>query len=362
MPKLLIVIARLNKGGTAQYIGQLATQLPKHGYQVLVATGHVQGHEIEDEIIKKILITRIKRLGRKISPINDLKARNELKNVIKEFKPDLIYSHTFKAGAITRSIKTDIPIIHAFHGHLLDEPELAGIKVKIATAIERKLAPKAKFLVAVGKRVSKELLEVGVGNPSQFVSIPPGVPSLKLQRKSIALKKLNLAQDVKPNVVWLARMVSVKRPDRVIDLAKAIPEARFIMAGGGELLSSIRSQAPKNLEVLQWSSPADVYSISDISISTSVNEGMPISLIEAQLAGVPVIALDVGSIAEVVQDGKTGYLLPEFDNEFIKKLRKLLKDKRLRNQFGKSAKKRAKKEFDPGRLIQDHLRLFQKTI
>jgi glycosyltransferase involved in cell wall biosynthesis len=89
---------------------------------------------------------------------------------------------------------------------------------------------------------------------------------------------------------------------------------------------------------------------------------MPISLIEAQLAGVPVIALDVGSIAEVVQDGKTGYLLPEFDNEFIKKLRKLLKDKRLRNQFGKSAKKRAKKEFDPGRLIQDHLRLFQKTI
>ena len=85
MPKLLIVIARLNKGGTAQYISELALQLPKHGYQVLIATGFVQGQEIEDEITKKLPIRRIKNLGRKVDPIKDLKARAELKNLINEF-------------------------------------------------------------------------------------------------------------------------------------------------------------------------------------------------------------------------------------------------------------------------------------
>ncbi len=178
MPKILIVIARLNKGGTAQYIGQLAKALSKHKYQVLVATGYVQGHEIEDEIAKEIPIARINNLGRRVSPLKDLKARTEIQKLIDFYNPDIIYTHTFKAGALTRTIKTKTPIIHAYHGHLLDEPELSGFKIKIAMAIERKLAAKAKFLVTVGKQVSKELIEAGVGKPNQYISIAPGVAPL----------------------------------------------------------------------------------------------------------------------------------------------------------------------------------------
>jgi glycosyltransferase involved in cell wall biosynthesis len=362
MPKLLIVIARLNKGGTAQYIGQLATQLPKHGYKVLVATGQVQGQEIEDEITKTIPIARIKHLGRKISPINDLKARKKLKNLIKEFKPDLIYSHTFKAGAITRTIKTDTPIIHAFHGHLLDEPELAGIKIKIATAIERKLAPKAEYLVTVGKKVAQDLQKAGVGTKSQYISIAPGVVPLKLENKTKARKSLGIEKEKRPIIVWLARVVAVKGPERVIELAKKFPNARFLMAGGGDLLQSIKNQAPENLFVLGWKDAKELWSVADIAISTSENEGMPIALIEAQLAGIPVIALDAGSVSEVIDQGKTGFVVKEFNEKYFQYLNQLLKDKKLRNKFGKEAKKRAQKEFDPGRLIQDHLKLFQKAI
>lgn len=361
MPKILIVIARLNKGGTAQYIGQLAKELPKHKYQVLVATGHVQGHEIEDEITKEIPIKRIKNLGRKVSPLKDLKARSEIKKAIKKFKPDLIYSHTFKAGLLTRTIKTDIPIIHAFHGHLINEPELKGLKIKVAMAIERKLAPKAKYLVTVGKNVAAELLAYKVGSESQYISIAPGVKPLKLTPRTKVRKSLHLEKEKRPIIAWLARVVAVKGPERVIELARAIPEARLIMAGGGDLLNQIKGNAPENLTVFGWKSATDIWSVADIAISTSENEGMPIALIEAQLAGIPVIAINVGSVSEVIDSGKTGYVFENFDSKYISKVKELTKNKKLRNKLGKAAAKRSKKEFDPGRFVQDHLKLFKRA-
>jgi glycosyltransferase involved in cell wall biosynthesis len=89
---------------------------------------------------------------------------------------------------------------------------------------------------------------------------------------------------------------------------------------------------------------------------------MPIALIEAQLAGIPVIALDAGSVSEVIDSGKTGYVSKDFKQKYFQYLNQLLKDKKLRTKLGKTAKKRAKKEFDPGRLIQDHIKLIEKTI
>ena len=360
--KILFVIARLNKGGTAQYIGELAQQLPKYGYQVLIATGFVQGQEIEDEITIKLPIKRIKNLGRKIDPIKDLKARTELKNLIYDFKPDLIYSHTFKAGALTRSIKTEIPIIHAFHGHLLDEPELAGAKVKLATAIEKILAPRAKYLVTVGKKVADDLLKKGVGLKSQYVSIAPGVHPLKLEKKSTARKALKLELEKRPIIVWLARVVAVKGPEKVIGLADAIPEARFLMAGGGDLFNQIKAKAPKNLTLVGWQPASRMWSIADIAISTSANEGIPVALIEAQLAGVPVIALDAGSVKEVIANKKSGFIFNKCDQNYISLLKKLSKEKILRKKLGNYGEEYAKKEFDPERLVQDHLKLFKKTI
>ena len=104
MPKVLIVIARLNVGGTAQYIGELVKGLKGSKYEVLVATGHVQGAEVEDAIVGSLPLVRVPAMGRKISLVSDLKARQQLKRVIADFQPDLIYSHTFKAGLLARSI------------------------------------------------------------------------------------------------------------------------------------------------------------------------------------------------------------------------------------------------------------------
>jgi len=219
--RVLHVIARLNVGGTARYITQLANELPKHGIETLVATGYVQGAEIEDESASNIKLVRIKSLGRSINPIKDLFAHRQLQAVIKEFKPDIIHSHTFKAGFIVRARKQAVPVVHTFHGHLLDDPEFSGFKASVITAIERRLANKASKLVSVGERVAEELVEMNVGVKEQYVNIAPGVKELSITPRIDALKNLDLSDDGRPIIGWIARVTRVKNPMRALEVARA---------------------------------------------------------------------------------------------------------------------------------------------
>ena len=126
--RVLHVIARLNVGGTARYITQLANELPKHGIETFVATGFVQGSEVEDPSAQSIKLIRIKSMGRSIRPIKDHHARKELEKIVAEVKPDIIHTHTFKAGYVIRIKNQPVPVVHTFHGHLLDDPEFSGFK------------------------------------------------------------------------------------------------------------------------------------------------------------------------------------------------------------------------------------------
>lgn len=362
MPKVLIVIARLNVGGTAQYIGELVKGLKPSKYEVLVATGHVQGAEVEDGVVNSLPLVRVPAMGRKISLVADWKARKQLKKVIADFKPDLIYSHTFKAGLLARSIKSSAPKIHAFHGHLLGEPELQGFKSRIVVLLERYLSKRSKALVTVGERVARELLEEKVGVANQYRSIAPGVNPLQLEDKNTARDSLGISDEIKPIVVWMARVTAVKAPMRVVEIATAIPEARFLLAGGGDLLEEVKSAAPENLTVLGWQSASKMWAVADLAISTSENEGMPVALIEAQLAGVPVVAVNVGSVAEVIADGETGYVFDEFGPEFIAQVRELVLEKTEIASLGKRAKNRARDEFSPQKMVNSHLALFDEIL
>lgn len=362
MPKVLIVIARLNVGGTAQYIGELVRGLASSQFQVLVATGHVQGAEVEDEIVNDIPLVRIPAMGRRISLVSDIKARRQIKQVIREFQPDLIYSHTFKAGLLCRSFKSDTPRAHAFHGHLLSDPEFQGFKSRVGVWIERFLAKKSSVLVTVGERVASELLQEKIGSANQYHSIAPGVQEIFLVEKDKARELLGITSESRPIVVWMARVTHVKGPERVVDMARAIPEVRFLMAGGGDQLGDIKKIAPSNLTVLGWQSAAIMWSVADLAISTSFNEGMPVALIEAQMAGVPVIAVDAGSVAEVVADKLTGYVFHEFGIEYIEKVRELTSDSKKLKELGEAAKQRSELLFSPKTLVGKHIKLFDDLI
>jgi len=360
--RVLHVIARLNVGGTARYITQLANELPKHDIETLVATGYVQGAEIEDASAASIKLVRIKSLGRSINPIKDYLANRQLQKVINEFKPDIIHSHTFKAGFISRVRKQEVPVIHTFHGHLIDDPEFSGMKSRIITAVERKLAKNSAKLVTVGQRVADELAETNVGVKAQYLNIPPGVKELSITPRMDALKNLGITDDGRPIIGWIARVTGVKNPMRALEVAHAIPSAHFVMAGGGDLLEEVKEVAPSNVSVVGWAKAEDLFGASDLILSTSENEGMPIALIEAQLAGKPVVATDVGGVSEVIANHETGLVTNKNAGSIAAALNSLILDTQKRTQMSTLATSRARALFSVEQMIKAHVSLYKSIV
>ena len=360
--RVLHVIARLNVGGTARYITQLANELPKHGIETFVATGFVQGDEVEDPSAQLIDVIRIPALGRSINPIKDHRARKQLEKIIREIKPDIIHTHTFKAGYVTRMKKQSVPVVHTFHGHLLDDPEFSGIKSKVIIEVERKLAKKTAKLVTVGRRVADELLEEKIGHRAQYVNIPPGVVAVDVTPRAQALANLNLDDTGKPIVGWIARVTGVKNPMRALEVADVLPDTHFVMAGGGDLLDQVKAAAPSNVSVLGWADAADLFGASDIIMSTSENEGMSVALIEAQLAGKPVVATDVGSVSEVILNHETGIVTNKNAGSIALALESLILDKAKRKEMGNLAAARAQSLFSVDRMIGAHIELYASIL
>ena len=357
--KVLHVIARMNVGGTARYIEELIDGAAEFGYEAELATGYVQGQEVESAGFNKKTTHRIAHLGRKISPINDLRAYSELKKVIAQVNPDIIHSHTFKAGLLARLVPGQFKRIHTFHGHLFEDQSFSALQKFVILRAEKFLAKRTNQFVSVGIRVGEDLRKLNIGRNSKWVSIAPGVRPLKKQKKSDTRKKLKLPA-TGLIVGWMARVTSVKNPHLALEIAAQFPDTTFVIAGGGDLLDDIKSKAPKNVKVIGWSDSSLMWSAVDVVLSTSDNEGMPIALIEAQLAGLPVVATDVGSCSEVIKSGKTGFVVPKDKSELKKALTLLNVDYKKRASFGKAAKANSQKHFTVDKMLSAHAQIYRK--
>jgi glycosyltransferase involved in cell wall biosynthesis len=195
------------------------------------------------------------------------------------------------------------------------------------------------------------LLEREIGQPEQFTNIPPGVEPLKIP-KAKPRKKITIG--------WIARVTGVKNPLRTLEIAKLFPDVQFLIAGGGDMLEQVKAQAPRNTKVLGWTDAAKLFADSDIILSTSENEGMPIALIEAQLASKPVVATNVGGVSEVVINNKTGFVTRKNTQDLAEALKKLVYSKALRAAQGKAAKTHATKAFSVDTMIKAHILLYKK--
>ena len=354
--KVLHVIARMNVGGTARYVSELVEAIPNSK----LATGFVQGSEVEDPSVSKIPVVRLKHLGRKISLVNDYKAWSELREVVRECKPEIIHTHTFKAGLIGRLVRGKHQHIHTFHGHLFEDNSFSGLEKKLITLVEKWLASRANVLVSVGLNVGKELREAGIGVGQKWVSIAPGVEALTLLEKSEARKSIGVNES-EMLIGWMARMTSVKNPNLLLQVASRLPDVQFVMAGGGDLLETIKSNAPENIKVIGWADAATFWSAVDIAISTSDNEGMPVALIEAQLAGLPVIATNVGSNSEVIQDEGTGLIASRSVDALVGAVNRFTSLPSLIRTQGDKGRERASKEFSLEKMIRSHADLYREV-
>jgi len=364
--KIVHVIARFNVGGTATWLNTLSRELEKQGHVSHILTGNSKYPEIEARMLQDLSFTRIPHLGRSLNLSDDFRALIEIRRIIKRLKPDIVNTHTAKAGVLGRiavlSLGRGRPALaHTIHGHLLTG-YFSAFKVRIVILIERLLSRFTDLMLFAGERVRDECLNTNIGKLEKSAVVKPGLRLLEEINKNTSFRSLNIEIPTRLKVGWLGRLTKVKRPDRVVEIARKLSEIEFVVGGDGELKSALQDNAPLNCHFLGWVNPQQFWNEIDIALITSDNEALPISIIEAQLCSLPCVATNAGSTSEVVLDGINGFLTSMDINEMVEKLRFLATNPELRQEFGERAQLRATQVFSPERQASDHLRAYEKAI
>jgi len=162
-------------------------------------------------------------------------------------------------------------------------------------------------------------------------------------------------------VGWLGRLVQIKRPDILLEVAKAIPDAFFLVGGAGELEEIITSYKGSNLKFVGWALPEEFWPACDIALLTSDNEGLPTALIEAAMCEVSIVARNVGSVREIFQDRIGGFLY-EDSKQAVERIRYLTNDKTAAKNAGIAANQFANSRFSEELFIQKHIDLYESII
>jgi glycosyltransferase involved in cell wall biosynthesis len=368
--RVMRVIARMNVGGPAVQAVALMTGLPAEQFDQRLYAGSVGEGEADyvDLRAPGLTVHRVPGLGRRVRPGDDLRSLVSLMTAMRRFRPHIVHTHTAKAGTLGRiaALLSGVPIrVHTFHGHLL-HGYFPARTARMVISVESALARRTDRLIAVGAQVRDDLLAAGIGRSRQYTVVPPGTHLDPLPARGAARHDLGLTA-TGPVVAYVGRLTRVKRPDRLTAVARqvmaAVPDAQFAVCGGGDLADEMISAGRdlgQSMKFLGWRADVEaVYAAADVILLTSDNEGMPVSLIEAGLAGVPAVASNVGSVAEVVLDERTGLLGSCDPADMAGHVIRLLGDDALRERMGAAATAWCHEQFSRDRLVLDVRRLYE---
>ena len=364
----------MNVGGPAIQISGLMKNLDSRSFQQLLVTGFCSDDEIDylDEHAISIPILKVDGLGKRVQLLNDLQALLRIRKIIHEFKPDIVHTHTAKAGFLGRlavfSSRRRVITVHTFHGHLLHS-YFGNLQENVIILIERLLAKFTDALIAVGERVRDELLLARIGEITKFHVVGPGLEISDIPSRPDATESLGILE-AEFTVTWIGRAVAVKAPHRILEIAQECQErelnVRFLFVGNGPLeedLQRIAIENNLNVQFLGWQTEIEsILSVSDLVILTSLNEGTPVALIQAQMGGVPVLATSVGSTSEVMIHGTSGYAVPYSKETFANIIEDFLENPRKIREFGRSGKSYVLSKFSLENLVNAHEELYKKLL
>ena len=370
--KVMRIIARMNVGGPAVQIAGLMRGLPESVFDQRLFTGFCDDDEADflETQAPDVSAFRIPGLGRSVRPADDMQALRALIWEIRVFRPDIIHTHTAKAGVLGRVAGrvsgTNPMLVHTYHGHLL-HGYFSPAKTRAVVAVEKFLARYTDRFVAVGAQVRDDLLAASIGKPQQFSVVPPGLVLSAGPSKTEARANLNLPQAV-PVIGLIGRLTAIKRPDRFAEVVRIVnaqrPGVHFVVAGAGDQADSLRI-ATNGLPVtmLGWRDDVEaVLAACDSVLLTSDNEGTPLSLIQAGMAGLPVIASDVGSVRDVVINGKTGWLVKPDADDLSRAIIGWLDDREEGKRRGLAGKTHTDSLFGVERLVAGHMRVYRELV
>lgn len=368
------IIARMNVGGPAVQVSGLMRGLNSFDFEHRLYTGFCAEDEADylDLVATDLKASRIEGFGRRLNITEDVKAFVTLVKEIRRFKPHIIHTHTAKAGFLGRfaSLVSFHPsiLVHTFHGHLLNG-YFGTFRRALVVLVEKSLATITVELLAVGEQVRKDLLNAGIGNLRKFGLMPPGIEIGKKQNRVISQELFGLNSS-KLQCAYIGRVTKIKRPDRFLDVVSEIKKRgigiEFFIAGDGELMETCRERISDEhlpVRILGWQGEIErVLSAADMVLLTSDNEGMPLSLIQAGMMGLPVVTTRVGSVSEVVLDGKTGFVTNLDVQAISDALERLAASRALRTRMGAAAREFTLANFGVKQLIKNHEELYKRLL
>ncbi|MEZ4885379.1 MAG: glycosyltransferase family 4 protein [Chitinophagales bacterium] len=392
MPKILRIINRLNLGGPTFNVALLSKYL-KPEFETQIVAGMKDETEASSEFIldKMGLKPRyIPNMYRSIHPTKDFAAYQDIKKIIQEYKPDIVHTHAAKSGTLGRLAAKEcgVPVIvHTFHGHVFHS-YFGPLKTRLYLEIERYLAKFSSKIVAISPEQKKELSEdYQVCNPNHIEVVPLGFDLSKFQENQID-KRIDFRQkyQIADNEVAIAivgRLVPIKNHSLFLNalkelLNKSTQKIRAFIVGDGEERTNMENLAtelnipfatPENfhkapLTFTSWITDVDeVYAGADVVALSSLNEGTPVSLIEAQAANKPIVTTNVGGVKDVVIPNQTALLSPSKCVEsFAHNLQQLVEDSTLRSQMGQDGYEYVAQKYSYQRLTDDMAQLYDKLL
>lgn len=394
MPKILRILNRLIIGGPSLNACYLSKYLaPK--YETLLVIGGKDDHEQDAYHLTDGLGLQphiVPSMKRAISIRDDRKAYQKVKQLIKEFKPDIVHTHAAKSGAIGRlaAAACNVPVIvHTFHGHVFHS-YFSPLKTKAFIEIERYLAKKSSGIIAISDLQKQELgAQFNICPLEKIKVIPLGFDLDKFQenktfKRAAYREKLGLEPD-EIAIGIIGRIVPVKNHSLFVKAIAHIlkhntqQKLRFIVVGDGDRRAQMEAELaqeqidyayyPENKNkatviCTSWETEMDkVLAGLDIVCLCSHNEGTPVSLIEAQAAGKALVSTNVGGVADIVLDGKSGFITaPNEAAPFAEALLKLIQSENLRNAFGIEGQQHVKEKFSYQRLVNDMDQYYEQLL
>jgi len=328
--KVLYIITRLDQGGSAEAVMQWAAGMLEAGYETKLVTGRTEHPQEDFSVYSRrtgVPVITIESLHRELELGNDWRAYRELKRIIRAEKPDIVHTNSSKAGILGRlaakSCRVRV-IVHSPHGHIF-YGYYGRLKTAVFVAVEKWAAKFTGRITNLTQLGLDDHLKLKIGPRKKFTVIYAGIDtdlySKPLKNPEEVKKELGIPEG-KFVVGWVARFADIKNPLMMVKAGEILsgnPDYHFLMAGDGELYDEtvqyVRDQGLDQRFTFTGhrTDIPDLLSAMDVYCLTSKNEGMGRTILEAQAAGVPVIATRVGGVPEIVEHEFSGILIPSRD-------------------------------------------------
>jgi glycosyltransferase involved in cell wall biosynthesis len=372
--RVLHLVTRMNVGGVATSIDNLINSMDKLQFDSLLVTGKCEPPENEYFELQspKYEFAIIPTLHKSISIIDEIKSLLEISKLIRKFKPDIVHTHTSKAGALgrvlTKFLFPKVKVVHTFHGHLLIG-YFNPFKLKIIIGIEKFLGRLTDQLVAVGTQVRNDLVAVKIAPLQKFNVFLPGLEMPIIKNRDTARTSLDLNSE-NFYCTFVGRLTQIKRLDRVLDSARIVmtknKSVKFLIVGDGELMSQLQKTVDLEglpIQFLGWREdiPA-VLNASDMVLLVSDNEGVPLVLIEAAQAGLPIVTTAAGSVGDIAINGKNAIVTSFAPKDLAEAILKLAESATLCESMGNAGKLISAEQFSIKQMVDKHRDLYRKVL